>query len=677
MKENFSPQLEVDLKSAEKRSYEKEDFAKFGEVGDYFWSALVDEEGWHEEFLASVPSEHYFHPHFDELLKEGDRKDFLKLAISAIQDQKIGRMGVDVFTNYEFADQQLYALDNYGDEPGAEIEVLVDLLRKFQQLEISTEEADENLNFLINFWQKNRASIIFPVLAEIFNKIDPNKASGKLLQLLKQEIGDKNYLSALLYRLEFGQIGISESGVKYLEKNYDLAELNNPDYFAQRLTASGEIGIFDENRILQKYFELGDLAAPEQNVKPRVHDFVYETLFRPRTNETEVERAEREQYLKEFKENYFHFYDDEFFAQTGVRFNNLEFEEQGWFLMYYRHADEETKESLLKFIKTNGEIGLKAFLSLEYNDHNGAKILLLNEHLEPKEIKEIFARYIKIQHRVQNLAQHMQTAYFLEQSSIAEGIKNNLKDNFYDAVMSRATDILNTACQLAENKKAIASFYGDQEITVDKIADVIEALEIYEEFLDKLNGLFLEQGNYKFELAKKNDLGEMAIYDFAILDQRTQEKSFAAIALRVRGAEEHLAEYEYDGEARINFLFNNQPISAATTDSSRAQALSFRLDRECLNFDEAGKVVSRDNTRSQGQLSLDLGSLATEAGEQNNILARVVSVGNFQAAQEKSEKPEYYHNKESFYQSMGQADIFAQIVILLKDFIEEKYINKD
>lgn len=686
MKETFVPQL--DLESAKKipffseayaqaltaetiktkRSYEEEDFKKFGEVGEYFWSALVDEEKYWDDFIVLVPPEHYFHPDFDSLLESKDKMGFLKMAIEAIQEEinfgiYTGRKKISKdIRSYENADNELNIF-NDDQEPDPRTEVLVILLKKLNELEIDSEHSEENIDFLVQFWDQNKQSLILSLVSEALQKKGADLAADKLLALLHKIDSDKTHISALLYRLEFGQIGISDDGVKYLEKMYDLEDLNRPEYFVQRLTASGEIGIFDENRVLQKYFELGDLASSEKTVKPKVHDFVYETLFRPRANETEQERDEREQYLKEFKENYFHFYDDEFFAQTGVRFNNLEFEEQGWFLMYYRQAEEETKARLIDFVKKHREAGLKSFLSLEYNDQNGDTILFLEGKLEPQDFKKLFAKYLQIQNKTQVLAE-----------AITDG---QFKDSFYDAIMSRVTDILNTARQLAENKSAEAEFYQGQKLRVESMAEVLGSLEIFADFLEKLKALFLQEGAYDFSHLETANLKGLDIYQFEVLDKVTREKSFANLSLRSYGTNEHLLDQEFDGEARVNFLFSNQPISLDIKEKSRLEALSFRLDRECLDFDDQGKVIGRDNTRPQGRAALDFGSAFTNSGENNNTLARVISVGNFYSAQAKSKKAEYYHNKESFYKDLGEADVFAEIIVQIKDFIERKYINKN
>ncbi len=232
-------------------------------------------------------------------------------------------------------------------EEYADHRIVLALLDKFKEAKASKEK---NIELLADFWNKSRNLIFGNAIVEAFNGQNVNMSASKLLEMLDREEG-KNHISALLYRLEFGQIGISNKGVQYLEKMYDLGELNNPDYFAQRLTAKGDIGVFDDKKVLQKYFNLGDLTSQEQVVKPKIHQFVYETLFREKEGETPEERKQREMYLQELKENYFGFYDDEFFTKTGIRFNNLDFKEQGWFLMYYKESVPDKQEELMDFAR--------------------------------------------------------------------------------------------------------------------------------------------------------------------------------------------------------------------------------------------------------------------------------------------------------------------------------------
>jgi len=270
-------------------------------------------------------------------------------------------------------------------------------------------ETKEIIDLMISIVEKGKNGFgnhdIIKILSE-----DINYSGTKLLELLKNKNTTiKKRASDFLKRLEFGQINISENGVKYLEKTYDLEDNNNPEYSTQRLTAKGDIGIFDNNKILQKYFNLGDLSSEEQTIKPEIHSLVYETLFLEKENEIPEEKKIREKYLQEFKENYFNFYDDEFWIKTKVSFNNLDFKEQGWFLIYYRQANKEKKEDLITFVSEHKENGLKTFLSLEFGENMGDNILSLGEKLKshPELSQHLFYEYNNITESINRFANEL------------------------------------------------------------------------------------------------------------------------------------------------------------------------------------------------------------------------------------------------------------------------------
>lgn len=252
---------------------------------------------------------------------------------------------------------------------------------------------DENTDLLVDFWNKNRNPIFGNGVADALSKQNPSRAAGKIMQMIREEKGNKRPLAAILYRLEFGRVGITEEGVRYLERQYDLGEYNNPDYFVRRLTAEGDMGIFDERRELFKHFNLGDITTDETRVRAAVLDFAYETLFTPRDDETPEERARRERMLEEFQKRYFTFFDDELFQKTKVFFNNLSFQEQGWYLFFVEQASQEKKKRAIDFAKTYGEEGLRTFLSLDYGDELGDHILDIGQYLPAPAAKSIFLKY--------------------------------------------------------------------------------------------------------------------------------------------------------------------------------------------------------------------------------------------------------------------------------------------
>lgn len=235
----------------------------------------------------------------------------------------------------------------------------------------------------------------FYKIIEIFNQ-NPSFVSGLLLEKIKQsKINvEKTLLTRFLYHLEFGKIGMSEEGIKYLDKTFDLGSDNSSQGFAHRATGDGKVAIFDDDNKIKGYFELSNLDSDEKTVKTQMHQITYETLFYPQKNETEEQKQEREKILEEFKEKYFSTYLDksgEFYKKTGVAFNNLGFKEQGMFLNFVSQANEEDKNRALGFIKKHKENGFTAFLTMQADLDDGEKIIQIGEKIEEKKAEKIFA----------------------------------------------------------------------------------------------------------------------------------------------------------------------------------------------------------------------------------------------------------------------------------------------
>ena len=264
-------------------------------------------------------------------------------------------------------------------EEYADHKLILAALNKLKDVKADT---DKNTEVVVDFWNKNRNPIFANAVAETLSKQNVNLAASELLKLLKTEKEKKDPIAAMLYRLEFGKIGVSEEGVKYLEKIYDLGEYNNPGYHANRLTADGEVGVFNEDLELIKYFHLGQLDSDEKKIQAKVMDFTYDTLFIGQKGEKAEEREKREKYLDEFKKKYFKISEDEILKTTGLHLNNLSFKEQGWFLIYFNQADAEKKEKLLNFISNHKEDGIKSFLALETDKQLGEKLLNLSSRLD-------------------------------------------------------------------------------------------------------------------------------------------------------------------------------------------------------------------------------------------------------------------------------------------------------
>lgn len=236
--------------------------------------------------------------------------------------------------------------------------IMLAVLDQYRYLGTSGDHDDVDL--VVDFWSKNLNPIFANSVADALSAIDGQYASVKLMEHVNDN-NDKTAIAAILYRVEFKRIGVSTEGVEYLNKMYDLGALNNPDYFVQRLSTSGEIGVFNQDLELLKYFDVGNLSETEKNIKADVLDFTYNTLFRPHTGETEDEKRQRERYLEEFKKHYFNISDSDIFS-GDIRLNNFSFKEQGALLIILNELEQVSEDKLLNLAKTHGESGLKVFL---------------------------------------------------------------------------------------------------------------------------------------------------------------------------------------------------------------------------------------------------------------------------------------------------------------------------
>lgn len=277
----------------------------------------------------------------------------------------------------------------------------------------------DSVDFMVD-WARELPGAHPLAIADACSAIDAPYAGSKLMALLREvpkegrqkfrEVLSKG-LSIMLYRLELGRLNISRDGVEYLQRRYDLGVYNDPSYFAKRITADGKVGIFGQDEQLLKYFELGDLARPEASVQPRILDIVYETLYFPRDGESSAERAQREAFLEEFQRNYFGLFNDQFFKETGVAFNNLGMKEQGQFLAFHTQATEAERQRATVFVQTYRESGLRAFLSMDQDPAMGRMLLEIGEQSTPEVAGKIFAAYSQIVDATQDICQYVERVF--------------------------------------------------------------------------------------------------------------------------------------------------------------------------------------------------------------------------------------------------------------------------
>lgn len=292
-----------------------------------------------------------------------------------------------------------------------------------QQLinEIGRIGSEKDIDFLIHFWDKNRHPAYGPDMAKALSNLGAPRSAELILDSLKKASEpDKRRLLSLLYRLELGMIGVSEAGLEYLGRRFDLGDFNDRSNGAYRITRDGEVGIFDSNHRLSGYVQLesGDFGGTDESIRKQVLNITYDMLFIPRPDETAGERDMRERILDEFKSNYFDTYLSLFSEQTNLRFNDLSFPEQGWVLTFLGRADNEEKRRFFEFVGRYGENGFYAFRSMEFDLLTGGQVLNLDRELGPERTAQLLGEYRETYRLANELANHIATMLQIQDNAL-------------------------------------------------------------------------------------------------------------------------------------------------------------------------------------------------------------------------------------------------------------------
>lgn len=328
-----------------------------------------------------------------------------------------------------------------GDESGFEqtIEASIKLL--------GTIGDSESVETVIDFWNKNRDPAYGPAIAETISEIDPDRGVAKILSEIKiAKESDQIRLLSLLYRLELGQIGISERGVHYLGRLFDVGVT---DGFVSRLTADGKVGVFDKLKQLIGVFQLeaDDFTGDRSySIKKILQEITIEMLFIPRPDESEEDKKIKLELLEDFGSKYFQTYIELFSTfeeESGLRFNNLSLPEQGFVLKFLNDHNENDpkRSSFLDFIKKYGEDGFRAFRSIEFDPSAGEKLIQNSEEMTEGEMKEL----LKLFSLVYKTAE--ETAVWIKKVLYPDKTENSPQDLLEiniirEQILSRAVDAL-------------------------------------------------------------------------------------------------------------------------------------------------------------------------------------------------------------------------------------------
>lgn len=548
-------------------------------------------------------------------------------------------------------------------------------------LEWAIEYGDEtNIERLVEFaGSRYRGAVHKGEFSELFNKLGAFRASQVIrerLQAGKKESSKwkekkLRHYAQILYRLELGRIGISEGGVEYLGKRFDLGEWNNPSNSVRRLTPEGDLGVIDENDMLQKIFNVGDLTEEGKGVvSPNLLDITKEMLFTPRADETKEDALLRESILEEFKQKYNSFFDDSFLEKTGVHVNNLPLKEQGWFLHFTQQTDKVTQDRAHAFVKVYGENGLRTFLAAEYGDEVGQRVLELGDvsgNLEQKrQVQEIFRLYGTTLDTAEVLRTKLQETKTHERNEQLVRVI----DQTYEALVRRSKDLLLAAHEIAVRKSI------ETELTLTHVQVALTGVNLLLELLTALDG----EGGYDVELVQTVKEKDYSVLKYHICspsndeDLHIQRKEYF-LKLLARPEETHRADGSVQAEARVNIeldfdtpypvdlqeklkqgkkvLHPNEPLRSAFYTNTE-----FPEQKKCVERHTLRLGIDRDTYYEGGQVSLDLGRgdhTSETLKRSGDVVGRLLQLVSEDGS----------HNTASFDKELADPQIFKQLVELL------------
>jgi hypothetical protein len=490
------------------------------------------------------------------------------------------------------------------------------------------DEKKEAIKFLSDYISINSAGNL-DIYVQAFEKLDAGEAVPYLLKNLKSDDVLTRRMSAeVLFRLELGKMGVTEKGVEYLGKLYDLGKYNNPDFFVRRLDNSGLMAILGENDGgIKSVFPL-DLYAEEDVIRADVRQLISQELFLPMADETPQQRAERDEYLKLFLENYEGIFNDKFFGGTGLRLNSLNLHEQGWFLLYYlelsEKGDQKAIERLKNFVCEYGEYGLKSFLVLNYGG-SGQDILDFseNESLTKKEKLAVFKNFYGIANEAMNWRHIFE--------KVEENVNYKFSIEAYESLIRKNSEFFKAAQIMAGERE---NFNGNISELLSAMNSVLESLRALQVFYNRNIGFKITRTSVHDEYGENGELINGVRHSWVFKSAEGDR-----IDVTVRTKKTINSNGIMGGEPRINFKITNHRDNTVTR----------------IGFDLSyyRKLVGESDVPS---VSLDLGVLNPKFDEvrySTESIGRILSLvaGSEGGHNESSFKPDAYKYFENIANS--------------------------
>lgn len=500
----------------------------------------------------------------------------------------------------------------------------------------ANDDAKEVAKFLAGLI--NEAGGMGDVFLRSFEKLGAVVGYKPLLDNLRSsDLLTRRMSAEILYRLEMGKIGVTDKeGVRYFDKIYQLAVANDPDFFVRlyrqgnayvrRIDSSGSIGVFDGQERMLGRFQL-QLEAEETQVIAPVYEITSRDVFLPKADETPEQRQIRENMLGLYLAGYGNLY-DQIEQQTGVRLSSLDLHEQGWFITYFVTAAPGQQQELTQFVRTYGELGLKAFLALDYGE-SGEAIL---KYVEQSQDAENQQRALFLQfHKISTRAREWRRVF--EQAETKSPYKFSAQ--LHEALIRKASEYFRAALMIEQGNGGEVT---RQEL-MQSMGQISFALDALRGPYEEGSPLVLERTQVVSETIEKDGASAADMTTWTLRDEKA--KTRVVVSVRPVATQR--------GQARINFGVVNEDRGVEA--------------RIAVDVDNWG-LRSGDNAHPY-QVSLDFG---TGRIDRENRVYPSQRVGDLLNMVEGSEGG---HNKASF--GIEAVENFKSVATAFTNYMSGRY----
>lgn len=332
----------------------------------------------------------------------------------------------------------------------------------------------------------------------------------------------------------------------------------------------------------------------------------------------------------------------------GLDLAEMSLIQQNYFLQFIKSKKIEQIEPAMNFMKKFGINGAKAFLSCEYGEENGEKIIEMAEKLDEIKSKEIFSEYSQVADMAEKLKKGLDESLAIKETDLPEDVKNDFPAQVYEGILRRAKDLLIASYPiLVEKKKAD---FGINDITI--------ALNGLGKFLEIAKELSSKDSEYKINFIKNRIRENTEQFFYKITDK--ENKDYGLIIF-IRPEEDE------KGQARIGFeldfdtknpnkefknAFSQEILYKNKNENKKISRLRVAIDRETINDEEK---ISLDTGRDKR----DDKDIRRTGDVMGKVLSFVSQTG--------------HHNPDSFDPKFAQKEIFKKIAETFKQYLALRF----